>query len=198
MSETKNVSKVPEITPELIAQNGDQQRQWRERFRVPAVSVDAYAVSVIADNLKTLDALDAQIEKARYSEHHALRKKARMIRSDTAVWLATLGFFDEAASITLDKKRRELYRDYSKAVKRNDSAWCSHPEFEYIDGQPSQIAYREFDFTLGGRRRSMIRCRKCGFRNAKDLPDKMKKLSEYRAGVAKKEEDVKSLAEIIS
>lgn len=196
---TKKVRKVPDITPELLEKNEAEQVRWREIYTAPHESAESYAERVIKDNLRILDALEAT--DAKRDEKAQIRAKITQIRDETAVWLSSVGQFEAAIELSTVKEQRDLWRKYIKAVDTDDSTWCSHPTFENVDGQLSQVAYREFDFFSHkhARKVSMIRCSKCGFRNARNLDADLKKLSDHRAMAVKTGNDVPtSLAEIVN
>lgn len=197
---TKNVSKVPKITPGLLAQNEDEQKQWREMLAVPRMSADTYANTVINSNLATLESLTRQIIHSKGTDRDLLAAKTDQIRNDTAEWMSSIGRFDDALKLAVVGEQKELLNSYLKAEALDDDQWCEHPIFEYVDGQPSQIAYREFNFFSESHARqiSMMRCNTCGFRNAKDLDVELRKLSEHRREVVKTGKDtVANLAEIM-
>jgi hypothetical protein len=164
-----NVIKVPEITPELIAENERQQQEWRERFSYEAPSRETHADRVIADNLRILDHM-----------YHALRRSSGDARDEIRARIAAMsqryGYlggesrpFRPGGTLDQRPEQRRLYRSYIEAVKRPDDQWCEHPLFEHVDGQLQQVATREFDFPSEHHAGtvSMLRCRHCGFRNAK-------------------------------
>lgn len=192
MTEPKPVIKVPDITPELLEKNEAEQNRWRQFYRLPALSVDKYAELVISANLETLDVLHLQMKRANNQTRRAIKLKSQQIRRDTAVWLASLGQFEAAFNLAVTKAARRKYRSFIEAVKKTDSDWCEHPLFEFVSGAASQVAYREFDFysERHGRRVSMVCCRKCGFRNARDLDSELRKISEHRAQTVATAKDV--------
>lgn len=197
----KNVIKVPEITPERLEKNEEEQRTWRELFRHVPVSADEYANRVIKDNLAVLDSLDRQLRAAARFEKLGIKQKIHDIRTDTAIWLSSVGQFAAALKISTDREEKKLYRKYIAAIALADDAWCGHPLFEHIDGQLSQVAYREFDFFSDSHAKkvSMVRCRQCDFRNARDLDVELQKLSEHRAQVVASGEDKPvKISEVIS
>lgn len=189
MIEHKNVNKAPKITPELLAQNEEEQKQWREMLSVPRMSADTYASVVINSNLATLESLTKQIIHSSKTEREFIKTKIDQIRNDTAEWMISIGRFDDALKLAVEKSQKILLKDYIAAEALDDEEWCEHPIFEHIDGQPSQVAYREFNFFSESHARqiSMTRCNICGFRNAKDLDAELKKLSEHRAAAVKSE-----------
>jgi hypothetical protein len=189
--EVKNVSKVPEITPELLEKNEEQQKIWREMFVVPQMSGAQYAGTVIRDNLNVLDAIDRHISEAKGELKKQLKQRSSILRHDTAIWAASIGQFELAVKLTTDKHQRKQYKQWLAADIRDDSEWCKHPIFEYVDGKMSQVAGRELEFfsVRSGKLVSMIVCNKCGFRNAKDMPAELHKLSRYRADAMKTGED---------
>lgn len=200
MDATTPVSKVPAITPELLEQNEEEQKRWRALYEVRHVSAESYADIVIKDNLNILDALEAQLGRARFGEKALIREKIKQIRNDTATWLASIGRFETAAKLATAGDVRSLYKKYIKAIALDDSEWCEHPLFEQVDGNWSQVAYREFEFfsDAKGCRISMVRCRRCGFRNARDLDADLQKLSNHRAAAVAAGKDAPvSLKEVI-
>lgn len=188
----KIVSKVPELTDELIAANEDDQRRWRKLFVAPQTSKDKYAENVIKSNLTMLDSYRRQMRNANNKTKKQLKIKANELRRDTAAWLANLGQFEAAKQLAVSTRQRRIYRDYLEAERRDNSEWCEHPIFDYVDGHLQQKAFREFDFDSPrhGRRLSMVRCNECGFRNAKDLNRELKTLSEFREKVTSLVKDV--------
>lgn len=178
-SPTKTVSKVPEVTPELLTENERRQEKLRKKFTLRPSSQTAYAHTVINSNLEIIKSLETFLaENKRAPGRISLREKIAQVSDDTAIWAVSVGQFALAASLTNNKHQRAIYRDYEKAIHRDDSEWCKHPIFEYVNGNPSQVAYREFDFLSPRHARtvSMVRCNVCGFRNAKDLDAELKKL----------------------
>lgn len=201
MAQSEIVSKVPEVTPELLAANEEEQKQWRKQFRYTPTSADSYANNVIRDNLNILDTLERQLRETKnVLERTVIRSRIAQFRDDTAIWLASVGQFEQAGKLTTSQANRELYKAYAKAVKLADDAWCEHPPFEHIDGNLSQIAYREMEFFSDrhGRKVSMVRCSRCDFRNARELDADLKKLSDHRAAaVASGKDEPKTLKEVI-
>lgn len=187
IEKTENVVKVPCITPELLQENEENQKKWRNLFTAPGVSLDKYTESVIKDNLATLDTLEAQLKTVQHA-NEPLEQKICEFRNDTAVWLASLGKFAEAEKLTIIPKQKTLYREYAEAAARADSEWCEHEHWtQNAGGQAEQNAYREFQFfsEIHGRKVSMMRCRQCGFRNARDISADLQKLSDFRAASRK-------------
>lgn len=185
MPEKNIVSKVPELTPELLAANAEQQKTWRAQFVLPDSSTEAYAASVIASNLEMLDALEIAVDKADGEEYKQIRVKLIALREETATWLGTIGKFTDAKRVAYSQRQKGLYRQYEKAVARDDADWCKHPRWAEKDGQFEQIAYREFDFpsTKHGGIVSMMRCSICDFRNGATLSADLEKLSAARAKI---------------
>jgi hypothetical protein len=180
---SKNLSKVPPVTPELLAENEKEQQQWREHYRVPAVGIETHAQRVIRDNLATIDALEKSLASAKYGEKRPIRNRIKQLRNDTAIWCESIGQFEAAADLTSCRHQRKLYRRKSDAVTRPDDEWCEHPTFENVDGVVSQNCTREQDVYSDkhGRVMPLLRCRICGFRNVRELPPELQKLSEHRA-----------------
>lgn len=194
MSEkAKIVVKVPEITPELIQKNEEEQKKWRRLYAAPVVTADKHAEAVIRDHLATLDMLEQQTKRARRGERAPIKNKIRELRRDAAVWMASVGKFAEAETLSPDTSQKKLYRAYRKAVARPDSESCGHPNWKRNErGETEQNVYREFTFysEKHGRRVSMVKCRECGFRNARDLSNDLQKLSDFRAASRKLAETV--------
>lgn len=185
MPEKNIVSKVPELTPELLAANEAEQKTWRAQFVLPDTSTEAYAAAVIASNLEMLDALEIAMDKAKGEERKQIRAKLIVFREETAVWLASIGKFADAKRVAHSQKQKGLYRQYEKATNRDDADWCKHPRWKEKDGKFEQITYREFDFhsTKHGVIVSMMRCSICGFRNGAALSADLDKLSAARAKI---------------
>jgi hypothetical protein len=202
MSEKRKiVSKVPEITPELLEANEAEQGKWRQMFVLPETNGASYADLTINSNLNILDALASQLKYAKGSLKKEIKTKSLQLREDTAVWAESIGKFALAHALTNDKRRRRHYKECVEAIARDDGEWCAHPIFEHINGQLSQVAYRELNFhsEKHGRTVSMVRCRICGFRNAKDLNAELAKISDYRAETVAhgdKRKDTKTLDHI--
>jgi hypothetical protein len=200
MPTTKNVSKVPPITPALLEQNEQEQQRWRSLYTAPHVSQDSHANRIIRDNLNTLDRLENLRKSAKPVDRPALTERIKRLKDDTAIWCDSVGQFSAAAQLTSCKHQRKLYRLRAVAVERPDDEWCEHPVFENVDGHIQQVAARERDFFSHkhGKTVSMVVCRHCGFRNAKDLPRELQKLSEHRAQIRKAGQDRKvNLLDII-
>jgi hypothetical protein len=177
------VVKVPAITPDLLEKNEQDQARWRKLYTAPPTNYESYAGRIIRDHLETLDRLEAQRKSSAPADRPVLTEKIRRLKDDTAIWCDSIGQFELAAKLTSCKHQRKTYKHRAQAIDLPDDAWCEHPVFENIDGHISQVAARERDFFSHrhGKTVSMIVCRHCGFRNAKDLPKELKKLSEHRA-----------------
>ncbi len=182
------VSKVPEVTPELIEKNAEFQKAWAKEFSIPETSQKTYAETVVRNNLNILDSLYQKCADAKdYKTTTDIAGRIARLSNDTATWAESIGWFDLARKLTWRERDKERLTAMLEAQTRDDNEWCEHPIFEFIDGNPSQIAAREFDFYSNhhGKIVSMVKCSKCGFRNAKDLPAELQKLSQHRAAVVK-------------
>jgi hypothetical protein len=195
---TSPVSKVPEITPELLEANELEQQKWRKQF---AVRSDArtHAERVIADNLAALDSLEAARKSAAPAMRPAITARMQQIRNDTAILCNSIGQFEMAAALTTCRHQRKTYREKVRSVSRDDDEWCEHPFFQNDNGLITQNAVRESDVysERHGRVVSTVRCRICGFRNTMVLPRELQQLHDHRSAVRAGGKDTSDLLEII-
>lgn len=197
---TDAVIKVPAITPELLEKNEEQQQHWRTAFNYVHPTRETHADRVIDDNLRILNRLNYELPRATGDLQQDIRGRISAMSHDTAIWASSRGQFELAARLAQNEHDRTLYLSYEQAVERSDDEWCEHPTFRHVDGELDQIATREFDFPSDRHAGtvSMVRCRECGFRNARQLPVELKRLSEHRRQVrAGQKKDVGTIREAI-
>lgn len=176
------VSKVPEITPELLEQNEALQKRWRKQFTPPQISIDAHAERVVQQNLMILDGLEYMWHTpAGKDKQTEIAAQIKRIRIETAEWLATLGRFEAAAKLSPNQTEQARFTAFHEATVRDDNEWCEHPLWK----NGNQNAYRERDYYsfTHGKKVSMMRCAECGFRNGRDLDESLQRLSAHRAAV---------------
>ncbi len=174
---------VPDITPELLEKNEAEQKILRGQFGLPKNPAVLRNQALIDSNLEILKGLLAQYQKADGGEKDAVLLQINKYQDELAQTFASTGHFRAALKLSFDERRKTLYKSYIGAVERDENDWCEHSGWTRENGNIEQIAYREFDFFSPdkGQTLSMIRCNKCGFRNAvAKLPDDLAKLSEMR------------------
>lgn len=179
MSEQKP-NLVPAITAELLEENERQQAAWRDQFAVTPASAETHFAALINANREILESLCAVPQPSA-----AIVRQIERVRDETADALAATGDFARASRIAADTRKQRLYDEYETADQKENSDWCEHARWQRTGGKTEQVAYREFDYnsTSQGGQRSMIRCRRCGFRNGMPLADDLAKLSEHRARI---------------
>lgn len=109
MSETpKIVKKVPEITPELLAENEELQVELRKRFTYDHPPFETYSHQVIRNLMADIDYIVDQIDKVDPEDAEVLETRLRTYRRDCTEWLMSIGDFATAKETAIDDNTRDM------------------------------------------------------------------------------------------
>lgn len=105
--------KVPEITPELIAANQEQQDLWAKQYFYEHPTHDSYAHVVIRGLLTDLDALVAASlsSDTPADEREIVKVRIVNIRRDLAAWMISIGNFKSALTFADDEHTQNRCRE---------------------------------------------------------------------------------------
>lgn len=111
MEEIKPVSKVPEITPELLAENEELQAELRKKFTYVAPLQKTYADTVIKGLLADIEYYQQElINRNDIETWELLNMRLKTARRDCAQWLISIGNFELAEKMALDEHTKRLCR----------------------------------------------------------------------------------------
>lgn len=107
------VVKVPEITPELLAANQEQQDLWAKQYFYEHPTHDSYAHIVIRGMLAELDALVAASLSSETSaeERPIVQLRIVNVRRDLAAWMISIGNFKSALTFADDEHTQNRCRE---------------------------------------------------------------------------------------
>lgn len=180
MKEKDHIDPVPEITKERLTENAEFQKRMKARFRIRPRN---HTERSIASLLNQIALGEYAMEGAGREAKKSIKARIAMLSDEAALYMKSLGLFKLASDTAKNKQLKKEFKEYAKALNRSDDEWCRHPLWTTVDGKAIPNHGREFDFTEEGKALSMVRCRECGFRNAKRLPDDLRRLSEARAKI---------------
>lgn len=165
------------LTPERIAANVAQQKEWREKAATapfsPVLAEKARAARIEGDARFCLRILGAQLKDAIYVlDQEAILAAINHQNARLAEALALQGRYDEAAVYEPDAVKNKFFRDLWAAVWRDDFAWCECPKKTQIGNQA--IENRVFAGNIFSLKhhseRALLICNLCNFKNVADLP----------------------------
>lgn len=114
MEDIKIVSKVPEITPELLAENEELQAELRKKFQYTAPLQKTYADTVIKGLLADIEYYQQAITENNDIETVGLLTvRLETARRDCAQWLISIGNFTLAEQMALDEHTKQQCRERS-------------------------------------------------------------------------------------
>lgn len=155
------------LTDELLEQNNQRQREWRETLGVPTVSPQHKARQ------------RALLVRQEYEQAGNTSLLPATQLSQLAEAYATLGRFDKAADLAPTDGERAEYLEFWSAVWRDDSASCAHGDGHYYAERDVFSVKLDADAVI-------MRCNMCGFRNCVPLPAEIEDQRKKRRAAREK------------
>jgi hypothetical protein len=154
----------------LLELSNEQQKELAEKYASPFLSITP------ADKQRARASVLIGEFKA---SKRAKSNTTRVEREQLAEAYATVGLYAEAVRMAPTKKLKAEYQAVYESLYIPDSVWCE-------DGRAFAYAEKDIFSIKGNCYVSLMRCGKCGFRNAKDTPSFVTVARKRRAGIRAK------------